>query len=115
MFFLTTGLENIEGSRISLLQAKEARESGFLRDVIWMASDRGVEVMGGHFGARPPGMAQLVREVQAAGVRLIVSGAALQRLGIAPGKLDPKPDQIVPSGIVKLSELVSRGYEVIRY
>lgn len=115
VFFLTSGLEDVEQMRISLAHAKAARQSGFLGDVVWLAADRGAEVLGAQLEARPGDVAQHAREAQASGVRIVVSNSALKRLGIDPGKAEPSPDEVVPSGIVKLAELIAQGYEVIRY
>ncbi|HWP37396.1 MAG TPA: DsrE family protein [Gemmatimonadales bacterium] len=68
----------------------------------------------GKLGARPAQAAELAREAQGTGVRLIVCNTALQHTGIPRDQLDPGPDQIVPRGVVKLAELVSLGHQVIR-
>ena len=101
--------------RISLRNAKEAKESGFLGDVIWVASDRGAEALTAATSDLPEDLPELARAAKAAGVRLVVSRDALQRLGLNRKRLDFPVDEMVPSGIWKVSELISLGYEVIHY
>ncbi len=115
VFVLTTGIENIQQMNLSLRHAKTVRESGYLADVVWIADDRGVEAVGGGPGARAPETATLAREAQNAGVRLIVCKSSLAQVGIPRERLDPVPDEMVPDGITRLAELVSQGYQVIRY
>ncbi len=113
-FVLTTALDDMQTMNMMLQQVKIAKESGYLEDVAVVVYGRGVMAFN-NIPARPPQTAQFIRAAQGAGVRFYVCGNALAKLGIAPEKLDPKPDEIVPRGIVKLSELISEGYQVIRY
>ncbi len=113
LFVLTTGLEDVQMVGMSLRHAKMAKESGHLESVVWLTYGRGVQSLS-PMGARPPKLAQLAREAQAAGVPLIACNTALTQMGVPKESLDPKP-QIVPAGIIKLSELVSQGYQIIRY
>ncbi|MCL5744735.1 MAG: DsrE family protein [Acidobacteria bacterium] len=113
-FVLTTGMDDIQTMNMMLQQAKIAKDSGYLEDVAVVVYGRGVMAFH-NVGARPPQTAQFIRDAQKSGVRFYVCNNALTKMGIAADKLDPKPDEIVPQGIVKLSELVSDGYQVIRY
>jgi intracellular sulfur oxidation DsrE/DsrF family protein len=113
-FALTTGFEDLQTADMMLKQVKLAKEAGYLEDVAVVVYGRGVEVFDSS-SARPEMTPRLIREAQAAGIRFYVCNNALGQLGIPVTRLDPKPDQIVPFGIVKLSELISDGYQVIRY
>jgi predicted peroxiredoxin len=114
VLMLTTGVEDVREMSLSLQDAKRAKECGCLQDVIWIARDRGVEALGGPHD-RPPELIQLARQVKASGVRILVSGPALQRFGIYAKELDPEPDEVVPDAFTRVAQLVSQGYQVIRY
>lgn len=113
-FVLTTGFEDLQTANMMLKQVKLAKDAGYLEDIAVVVYGRGVQLFD-NTAARPQPAAQLIRDAQAAGVHFYVCNNALGQLGIPAARLDPKPDQIVPFGIVKLSELVSDGYQVIRY
>ncbi len=113
-FVLTTSFDDMQTMNMMLQQAKIAKDSGYLEDVVVVVYGRGVMAFN-NIPARPAQTAQFIRDAQGAGVRFYVCNNALTKLGISPDKLDPKPDEIVPRGIVKLSELISDGYQVIRY
>ncbi len=113
-FVLTTGFEDLQTANMMLKQVKLAKDAGYLEDIAVVVYGRGVQLFD-NIGARPQPAAQLIRDAQAAGVHFYVCNNALGQLGIPAARLDPKPDQVVPFGIVKLSELVSDGYQVIRY
>ncbi len=113
-FVLTTAFDDMQMMNMMLQQAKLAKESGYLEDVVVVVYGRGVMAFN-NIPARPPQTAQFIRAAQAAGVRFYVCNNALTKLGVSPAKLDPKPDEIVERGIVKLSQLISDGYQVIRY
>jgi len=113
-FVLTTGFEDLQTANMMLKQVKLAKEAGYLEDVAVVVYGRGVQLFD-NTGARPQPTSQFIRDAQAAGVRFYVCNNALHQLGIPAARLDPKPDEIVPFGIVKLSELISDGYQVIRY
>jgi hypothetical protein len=115
VLMLTTGLEDVQEMALSLEDAKAAKDSGYLKDVIWVARGRGVEALGGGIRARPFEMLQLAREAKASGVRIIVSGPDLKPYGIDADKLDPKPDEVVADAMARVAELVSQGCELVRY
>ena len=112
---LTTGLEDMQAVNSSLRHARIIKESGYLENVVWLAYGRGVQALAGGMKARPAETAELARQTQAAGIPLIACRTALAGMGIPEESLDPKPAQVVPQGVVKLAELVSLGYEIIRY
>ncbi len=113
-FALTTGFEDLQMANMMLKQVKIAKDSGRLEDVVVVVYGRAVQLFEAT-GARPQPTADLIRAAQSAGVKFYVCANALQQLGVPVDKLDPKPDEVVPFGIVKVSELVSDGYQVIRY
>lgn len=115
VLMLTTGLEDVQEMALSLKDAKAAKDSGYLKDVIWIARGRGVEALGGGMRARPFEMLQLAREAKASGVRIIVSGPDLKPYGIDADKLDPKPDEVVADAMARVAELVSQGCDLVRY
>lgn len=112
---LTTGFEDMQAVNSSLRHARTIKESGYLENVVWLAYGRGVQALAGGMKARPAETAELARQAQAAGIPLIACRTALAGMGIPEESLDPKPDQVVPQGVVKLAELVSLGYQIIRY
>jgi len=116
IFVLTTGREDIREVRLCLENLKTAKASGYLEDVIWIVEGRGVEALGSVEGlSRPPELVQLAREVKASGVHLIASSSSLDQYRISTAGLDPKPDELVPDPALRMTELVSQGYQVIRY
>jgi hypothetical protein len=114
---LTTGMDDMQTLNMALRHSKMAKESGYLDDVVLLVYGRGIMAFNGAMGpsGRPAQIATMARDAQRAGVRIILCRNSIEQMGIAMDKLDPKPDEIVPFGIVKLSELVSQGYQVIRY
>jgi hypothetical protein len=85
--------------------------------LIWLVRGRGVDALGMPQGilTRPPVIIQLAREVKASGVRIIVSTEALQQQQIPVASLDPTTTDLVDNTAMLMAELVSRGYQVIRY
>jgi hypothetical protein len=96
---------------------KAAKASGYLEDVIWLVRGRGVDALGRpeRVLTRPPVIIQLAREVKASGVRIIVSTEALRQQQIPVASLDPTGTDLVDNTAMLMAELVSRGYQVIRY
>ena len=96
---------------------KGAKTSGYLEDVIWLVRGRGVDALGRPEGVltRPPVIIQLAREVKVSGVRIIVSTEALQQQQIPVAGLDPTATDLVDNTAMLMAELVSQGYQVIRY
>lgn len=114
---MATGMEDMQTLNMAFRHAKAAKESGYLEDVVLLVYGRGIMAFNGAMGqsGRPPQIAAMAREAQHAGVRIIVCRNSIDQMGIPVDKIDPKPDEIVPNAIVKLSELVSQGYQAIRY
>lgn len=117
VFMLTTGFEDTWEMRLCLEDIKAAKASGHLEDVIWLVRGRGVDALGRPEGVltRPPVIIQLAREVKASGVRIIVSTEALQQQQIPVASLDPTATDLVDNTAMLMAELVSQGYQVIRY
>jgi uncharacterized protein len=117
IFMLTTGFEDLSEVRLCLDDIKAAKASGHLEDVIWLVRGRGVDALGRPEGVltRPPVIVQLAREVKASGVRIIVSTEALQQQQIPVASLDPNATDLVDNTAMLMAELVSQGYQVIRY
>ena len=117
VFMLTTGFEDLSEVRLCLDDIKAAKASGHLEDVIWLVRGRGVDALGRSEGVltRPPVIVQLAREVKASGVRIIVSTEALQQQQIPVASLDPTATDLVDNTAMLMAELVSQGYQVIRY
>jgi uncharacterized protein len=118
VFMLTTGFEDLSEVRLCLEDIKVAKASGYVEEVIWLVRGRGVDALGSAAeGAltRPPVIIQLAREVKASGVRVIVSTDALQQQQIPVASLDPTATDLVENTAMLMAELVSQGYQVIRY
>ena len=117
IFMLTTGFADLSEVRLCLEDIKAAKASGYLEDVIWLVRGRGVDALGGPEGAltRPSVIIQLAREVKASGVRIIVSTEALQQQQIPVASLDPTATDLVDNTAMLMAELVSQGYQVVRY
>jgi hypothetical protein len=114
-FLLTSGLENVQALDTVLQYAIVAKKSGHLAEVVVLADSRGVEILAGNMGARPAQTAALARQAKAAGVRFLVTATGLKQFDITAADLDPKPDEIVPDGGDRLSELISQHYEIIHF
>lgn len=117
VFMLTTGFNDLSEVRLCLEDVKAAKASGYLEDVIWLVRGRGVDALGTAEGVltRPAEIIQLAREVKASGVRVIVSTEALQQQQIPVASLDPTATDLVDNTSLLMAELVSKGYQVIRY
>ena len=117
IFMLTTGFEDLSEVRLCLEDIKAAKASGYLEDVIWLVRGRGVDALGRPEGllARPPVIIQLAREVKASGVRIIASTEALKQQQIPVASLDPTATDLVDNTAMLMADLVSQGYQVIRY
>lgn len=111
LFAVFSGTEDVLEMNAAVRHAKRAKDAGFLEEVAVLYYGPGTQGL----SADLPKRAEFAREAQASGVRLIVCSRSLSFFKIAPDKLDPKPDELVPDGVVRLAELVSQGYQVIRY
>jgi hypothetical protein len=117
VFMLTTGFEDLWEVSLCLADIKAAKASGYVEEVIWLVRGRGVDALASAEGVltRPPVIIQLAREVKASGVRIIVSTEALQQQQISIASLDPTATDLVDNTAMLMAELVSQGYQVIRY
>ena len=115
VFVLTTGLEDLQSVNMAIRHAGMAKKSGFLDDSVLLVYGRAVQAFSKDITAKPPQVAAAVKEAKGAGARIILCGEALKRFDIPEGKLEPGVDEVVPNSIVTLAELVSRGYQIIKY
>jgi hypothetical protein len=117
VFMLTTGFEDPLEVKLCLEDIKAAKASGYLEDVIWLVRGRGVDALGKPEGVltRAPDIIRLARDVKASGVRIIVSTGALKQQQISVANMDPKATDLVDNSALLMADLVSQGYQVIRY
>jgi hypothetical protein len=114
VFLLTTGFEDLREVELCLYDVKVAKASGVLADVTLIVQGRGVDALT-NLNGRPAQIAKLAREVKASGVHIIASDAELKQDGLSAVQMDPEPSELVPDAAARMIELVSRGYQVIRY
>lgn len=115
VFVLTTGLEDLQSVNMAIRHAGMAKKSGYLDDSVLLVYGRSVQAFSRDITARPPQVAAAIKEAKEAGARIILCGEALRRFDIPKEKLEPGVDEVVPNAIVTLAELVSRGYQIIKY
>lgn len=115
VFVLTTGLEDLQSVNMAIRQAGMAQKSGFLDDTVLLVYGRAVQAFSKDITAKPPQVAAAIKEAKEAGARIILCGEALKRFDIAREKLEPGVDEVVPNSIYTLAELVSKGYQIIKY
>lgn len=115
VFVLTTGLEDLQSVTMAIRHAGLALQSGFLDDTVLLVYGRSVQAFGKEITAKPPQVTAAIKEAKEAGVRIILCGEALKRFDISRDKLEPGVDEVVPDSITTLAELVSKGYQIIKY
>ncbi len=115
VFVLTTGLEDLQSVNMAIRHAGMAKKSGFLDDSVLLVYGRAVQAFSKDITAKPPQVSAAIKEANEAGARIILCGEALKRFDIPKEKLEPGVDEVVPNSIVTLAELVSRGYQIIKY
>jgi uncharacterized protein len=115
VFVLTTGLEDLQSVNMAIRHSGMAMKSGFLDDSVLLVYGRAVQAFSKDITAKPPQVAAAIKEAKEAGARIIVCGEAIKRFDIPKEKLEPGVDEVVPNSIVTLAELVSKGYQVIKY
>lgn len=115
VFALTTGLEDLQSVNMAIRHAGMAKKSGFLDDSVLLVYGRAVQAFSKDITAKPPQVAAAIKEAKEAGARIILCGEALKRFDIPKEKLEPGVDEVVPNSIFTLAELVSKGYQVIKY
>ena len=115
VFVLTTGLEDLQAVNMAIRHAGMAKKSGYLDDSVLLVYGRAVQAFSKDITAKPPQVAVAIKEAKEAGARILICGEALKRFDIPKEKLEPGVDEVVLNSIVTLAELVSRGYQVIKY
>ncbi len=115
VFVLTTGLEDLQSVNMAIRHAGMAKKSGFLDDSVLLVYGRAVQAFSKDITAKPPQVSAAIKEAKEAGARIVLCGEALKRFDIPKEKLEPGVDEVVPNSIVTLAELVSRGYQIIKY
>ena len=114
VFMLTTGLEDLREVELCLADVKAAKASGYTADVILIVRGRGAEALA-NLNGRPSRIAKLAREVKSSGIQIVASANEFKQEGISAASMDPTPSDLVPDAAVRMAELVSQGYQVIRY
>ncbi|MGN6105690.1 MAG: DsrE family protein [Kofleriaceae bacterium] len=115
VFVLTTGLEDAQRMSSVFRHARTAAQQGRLREVVVVVYGRGAFAFDGAIAARPPQLADTIRQAMAAGVRIQLCAHALDQLGIDRARLDPQPTEVVPNAIATLVDHVARGAAVVSY
>ncbi len=112
---LTTGLEDLQTVNMAIRHAGAAKKSGYLEDVVLLVYGRGVQVFAKEITAKPPQIGKTIQEAKEAGVHIMICAEALKKFNIPQDQLEPGVEEVVPNAIIKLSELVSQGYQVLKY
>lgn len=115
VFVLTTGLEDLQSVTMAIRHAKMAKASGYLDDSVLLVYGRAVQAFSKKITAKPPALAAAIKEAKEGGVRIVVCGEAIKRFDIPKDDLEPGVAEVVPNSIVTLAELVSKGYQIIKY
>lgn len=115
VFVLTTGLEDAQTMTSVFRHARAAAEQQRLSEVVVLVYGRGVQAFDGSIAARPAQVTEHARGAMAAGVRILLCGAALERMGIDRADLDPPPTAIVPNAITTLVDYVAGDAAIVRY
>ena len=115
VFVLTTGLEDLQSVNMAIRHAGMAKKSGYLDDSVLLVYGRAVQAFSKDITAKPPQVAAAIKEAKQAGARIILCGEALKRFDIPKEKLESGVDEVVPNSIFTLAELVSKGYQIIKY
>lgn len=115
VFVLTTGTEDLQTAASVFNHSVLAHQSGFLDDTVLLVYGRSVQLFDRNITAKPPSIPQAIQKAQDAGVRIIVCAEALRKFDIPEDRLEPGVAEVVPNTIPTLAELVSKGYQVIKY
>lgn len=114
VFAAMAGMEDMQTMSSAYRHAMVALKSGHLDKVVVLSYGRSAMVFDPTVKAVPDDVKKVVAEAQAAGVELVVCKNSLEKLGIDPATLQPKP-RIVDNAMVELARLVADGYAVVRY
>ncbi len=112
---LTSGLEDLQSVNMAIRHAGMAKKSGYLDDVVLLVYGRGVQALAREITAKPPQIGAALQEAKEAGVHILVCGEALKKFNIPREALEPGVEEVVPNAILTLSELVSKGYQILKY
>ncbi len=112
---LTSGLEDLQAVNMAIRHAGMAKKSGYLDDVVLLVYGRGVQAFARGITAKPPQIGKAIEEAKAAGVHIQICAEALKKFDIPQDGLEPGVEEVVPNAIITLSELVSRGYQILKY
>jgi hypothetical protein len=112
---LTSGLEDLQTVNMALRHAAMSKKSGYLDDVVLLVYGRGIQVFAKDITAKPPQVGKAIEEAKAAGVHIRVCAESMKKFNIAKEGLEPGVEEVVPNAIVTLSELVSKGYQILKY
>jgi len=115
VFVLTTGLEDLQTVNMAIRQSGVAQKSGFLDETVLLVYGRSVQAFSREVQAKPPQVAKAIQEAKEAGVRILICRVALQKFNIPEDRLEPGVAEVVPNAIETLAELVSKGYQIIKY
>ncbi len=115
VFVLTPGWRTSQSVNMAIRHSAMALKSGYLDDSVLLVYGRGVQAFSKEITAKPPQTSVFIQQAKQAGVRILVCGEAIRRFNIPKEKLEPGVDAVVPNSIVTLAELVSKGYQIIKY
>lgn len=114
VFAAMTGMEDMQTMSSAYRHAMVALKSGHLDKVVVLSYGRSAVVYDSTVKAIPDDVRKLAAQAQAAGVELVVCKNSLEKLGIDPASLQPKP-RIVENAMAELARLVAEGYAVVSY
>lgn len=114
VFAAMAGMEDMQTMSSAFRHATAALKSGHLDKVVVLSYGRSAVVYDPTVKAIPDDVKKAMVEAQAAGVELVVCKNSLDKLGIDPATLQPKP-RIVDNAMAELALLVADGYAVVSY
>ncbi|MEO6807966.1 MAG: DsrE family protein [Isosphaeraceae bacterium] len=115
VFVLTTGLEDLQSVGAAIKHSEHAQKSGYLDQTVLLVYGRSVQAFSQDIQAKPPTVAKAIKEASDAGVRIVVCRIALEKFNIPEDRLESGVTEVVPNAIDTLAELVSKGYQIIKY
>lgn len=115
VFVLTSGLEDLQSLGAAIKHSEVAQKSGYLDQTVLLVYGRSVQAFSRDIQAKPPTVARAIKEASDAGVRILICRVALEKFNIPEDRLESGVTEVVPNAIDTLAELVSRGYQIIKY
>ncbi len=109
-----TGVEDAARLAAPFHHAVLVRRSGAAREVAIVVYGRAVAAVVPSVGAVPPSVRTDVQEALTLGVKIYVCERSLEMAGLSAGPLLTGVER-VPSGAVKVAELVSEGFVPLQY